>query len=57
MRSFEAMGKNGYKMVTETRGTEKVLPDEKSEVVTADGTYSSSARNRTPPKDGGVSQR
>lgn len=40
------MGKNGCRMVTETRWTEKVLPEEKSEVVAADGTYSSSARNR-----------
>ncbi len=40
------MGKNAYNVVTDTRGTEKVLPAEKSEVVTADGTYGSDARNR-----------
>jgi len=47
IRSFETLGMNGYKMVTETRDTDRKLLEEKRAVVSDEGTTTSGARNRT----------
>jgi len=46
IRSFETIGKSGYKMVTETRRVEEKLFEENTAVVRAEETDTSSARNR-----------